>query len=416
MRVLNLFPYFFEDQAVKCDDPIEFLNARITSRLITEPDLEETIFRQMYEFFELKGLMNTESKNFPISRFLIDIHQYMSIESSENSSPANLVTRKGVGQLMMANDCTVIPQLAHVLIENCSSIAERFSPKDLFFENMAVWGNYFGYNINLKRFIIDLDNPHFAPFDADTTHIDCGDLVPVLLSNDINDKCFTHWIMQRMNDIFQLESVIKLIDKPLFIFSYQPLRWQLESLNLFFGQHNPMFAVISSPVKFKRLIIPRGVHNQWFYGKFLAFLYTQGLRKSFPLRPRKIFISRGDASGRKISNERELYDLLFLNDFEIVDFAKLQFSTQISIIRSAEVVIFVCGSSGMNLLFANPCTKVGVITANSVANNLSDPWVDVCGNFGLSNVKVIPATLSVPGSPNSDLLVSLPHFSDFVSG
>lgn len=69
---------------------------------------------------------------------------------------------------------------------------------------------------------------------------------------------------------------------------------------------------------------------------------------------KKIFISRKDASSRKIINEDELFALLKTKGFKRYYLTQMSLLEQISLFHNAEIIISSVGSGLTNILFCNP--------------------------------------------------------------
>jgi hypothetical protein len=73
---------------------------------------------------------------------------------------------------------------------------------------------------------------------------------------------------------------------------------------------------------------------------------------------KKIFISRQDASARKIINEDEVFSLLLTHGFERYHLTRMSLIDQIMLFKNAEVIVSVLGSGLTNLMFCNPEVQV----------------------------------------------------------
>lgn len=96
-------------------------------------------------------------------------------------------------------------------------------------------------------------------------------------------------------------------------------------------------------------------------------------------RPRKLYISRADARGRKILNEAEMAAALARQGFETVALGRLGAARQIELFQSATHVVGVHGAGLTNLLFAPQGTKVLEILPPLVAT--PDYWL-LCSAAG----------------------------------
>ena len=72
----------------------------------------------------------------------------------------------------------------------------------------------------------------------------------------------------------------------------------------------------------------------------------------------RIFISREDASHRKLLNEDEVFTTLEKYGFKLVKLSELSFVEKIQLFHSAEVIISPHGAGLANLTFCNPDTKI----------------------------------------------------------
>jgi capsular polysaccharide biosynthesis protein len=89
------------------------------------------------------------------------------------------------------------------------------------------------------------------------------------------------------------------------------------------------------------------------------FLRTSFLPRTEQIRAgRRIYISRGQASYRRVLNEGEVIEFLSQYGFENVSFENLLVSEQALLMASAEVVIGPHGSGLSNIVFCNPKTKI----------------------------------------------------------
>ena len=73
---------------------------------------------------------------------------------------------------------------------------------------------------------------------------------------------------------------------------------------------------------------------------------------------KKIFISRQDASARKIINEDEVFSLLVTHGFERYHLTRMSLIDQIMLFKNAEVIVSSLGSGLTNLMFCNPEVQV----------------------------------------------------------
>lgn len=75
-------------------------------------------------------------------------------------------------------------------------------------------------------------------------------------------------------------------------------------------------------------------------------------------KPRRIYLSRRDASCRRVLNEEDISALLHRYEFEIVTASNLTVAQQAALLRDAEIVVAPHGASLTNIVFCRPGTPV----------------------------------------------------------
>jgi capsular polysaccharide biosynthesis protein len=73
---------------------------------------------------------------------------------------------------------------------------------------------------------------------------------------------------------------------------------------------------------------------------------------------RRLYVSRKEASYRRVTNEDQVMKLLEEFDFRIVQLEKLTVAEQIQLFHSAEVIVAPHGAGLANVMFCSPGTKV----------------------------------------------------------
>ncbi|MCB9276521.1 MAG: glycosyltransferase family 61 protein [Lewinellaceae bacterium] len=100
----------------------------------------------------------------------------------------------------------------------------------------------------------------------------------------------------------------------------------------------------------------------WLPGKALAYIRKQtfaSLRIPHSSNPAKlIYISRGDAQKRKITNEHEIQSFLRNRGFDIIRMNEYSIEDQIQIISSAKMIVAPHGAGLTHLAFAPHDVKV----------------------------------------------------------
>ncbi|WP_207462028.1 glycosyltransferase family 61 protein [Azospirillum sp. SYSU D00513] len=133
-----------------------------------------------------------------------------------------------------------------------------------------------------------------------------------------------------------------------------------------------------------------------------ALLEHQGLR---PKPWRKIYVSRRDASIRRVSNEEALMEALAPHGFELICPGDLSFEDQIKVFSEAEIVVGPHGAGMANVAFMTPGTKVVEIFSRTVLERR--PFRDISLTKGLRYCAVVSPDRSLP-SHSSDFTVAPP--------
>lgn len=112
--------------------------------------------------------------------------------------------------------------------------------------------------------------------------------------------------------------------------------------------------------------------------------------------PKKLYISRADASRRKVTNEDEVINLLVKHKFFCATLSNLSFQEQINFFHAAEIIVLPHGAASANLFMAHNCKKViellpsigGGYTTQILCQILNIEYIPVeCRNH-FSNMKV----------------------------
>jgi capsular polysaccharide biosynthesis protein len=73
---------------------------------------------------------------------------------------------------------------------------------------------------------------------------------------------------------------------------------------------------------------------------------------------KRIYISREDATHRKVLNEEEVFSILKKYGFKLIKLSTLSFEEKIELFYGAEVIVSPHGAALTNLIFCNPGTKI----------------------------------------------------------
>lgn len=116
------------------------------------------------------------------------------------------------------------------------------------------------------------------------------------------------------------------------------------------------------PPNFKNITQIQAKHN--LYAIESLFFIRNKLLKLASTNPslKRIFISRKNASGRRVYNEGEVYTLLKKYDFSIFYPEEHSLLEQVAIFKNAEFIVGATGAAFTNLLFCNDNCKVICLT------------------------------------------------------
>lgn len=110
----------------------------------------------------------------------------------------------------------------------------------------------------------------------------------------------------------------------------------------------------------KELIIPSftGGHRPSWVGHFLRQELLPNMNLKSSTKKTRIYISRANASKRRIQNEEKVVDYLSQFGFQSVKLETLPIKKQMELFATAEYVVAPHGAGLANLIFCQPGTKV----------------------------------------------------------
>jgi capsular polysaccharide biosynthesis protein len=97
-------------------------------------------------------------------------------------------------------------------------------------------------------------------------------------------------------------------------------------------------------------------------------------------RRRKVYVSRGDAPGRRIINEDEIVRFLTTIGFEVVRPGDHSFADQIEIFRSVDIVVAPHGAGLTNMVFAPAGTTLIEMFGDNYINGCYWALANICGH------------------------------------
>ena len=186
-----------------------------------------------------------------------------------------------------------------------------------------------------------------------------GKKVAVLTTDGSNT--YYHWLFDILPRIHLLKKagIFESID--IFILPKLKHDFQKTSISYFNIPNSKILEIEDNQAVFaNELIVPSlpselGTVNLWA----LNFIRDTFLLDSSHLNlRRKVYISRKNATARRLLNEDEIIEYLIGLDFEIIEAENLSFIEQVKLFSEAEVVVSPHGSGLSNIVFCNKKTKV----------------------------------------------------------
>lgn len=164
---------------------------------------------------------------------------------------------------------------------------------------------------------------------------------------------YHHWLVEAL-----LKLVVSQLDYKNYVLllpaSYQP--FALQSLQKFEFQKIVYLKEKHIYRVDKAMVISNP--NSGFFDK----IHINNMRDFWSKKPskpsRKIYISRRNAALRVITNEDEIYPLLYEYGYEVIETQTLSFQEQINLFADTKEVISIHGAALTNMVFMQPGTKV----------------------------------------------------------
>ena len=170
---------------------------------------------------------------------------------------------------------------------------------------------------------------------------------------------FFHWMIECLPRLAALEEYVQLFDGIIIPPNPQPFHYEsLAALGV--GADRLIEASPKLHLKmehFLRRIIPARDNpapwlHLWYKEKFIRPLNLQ-------VEPgRKIYISRSDASHRKVSNSEEVHAMVSALGFEVIALSRLSFIDQAKLFYTSDVIVGEHGAGLANLVYCRKATKV----------------------------------------------------------
>jgi hypothetical protein len=186
-----------------------------------------------------------------------------------------------------------------------------------------------------------------------------GKKVAVLTTDGSNT--YYHWLFDILPRIQLLKKAGIFEDVDIFILPQLKHDFQKSSLSYFNVPSSKILEIEDDEaVLTDNLIVPSlpselGTVNLWALN-FIRYTFLSATSNLTPHR--KIYISRKNATARRLLNESEIIEFLTGLGFEIIEAENLAFDDQVKIFSQAEIIVSPHGSGLSNIVFCNKKTKV----------------------------------------------------------
>lgn len=191
---------------------------------------------------------------------------------------------------------------------------------------------------------------------------------------------YYHWLFDVLPRLHLLEGVRPQIEKYALPEALSAV--QLESLRYAGVNPSQIFPLVRGrKVYCERLLVPslpgsEGSVPDWTV-QFLRSTFGAPSRGREPRR--KIYLSRADATERRVVNEPELITLLEARGFDVVTPGDLSFREQVRLFADADTVVGAHGAGLANLVFADDCRVVELFSPQYLR---PDCYFTLCRQLG----------------------------------
>jgi len=175
---------------------------------------------------------------------------------------------------------------------------------------------------------------------------------------DLWAESYGHWLSFGLGRLAYIEREIKRDKIDHFIVPSRLKRVQTDTLKLMGIPLDKVISVADVPsIKCERLVLSTWSH--FIDPIVIDFLRKEFLKSTKPSRfGKRLYISRQRSTGRRLSNEAEVLDVLEPLGFETVFCEDISFEDQVAMFAQADVILGAHGSDLSNVLFCRRGTKI----------------------------------------------------------
>ena len=182
-----------------------------------------------------------------------------------------------------------------------------------------------------------------------------------VISHEYAYNNFSHWVFDILPKISLLQESNYIDVCDWFLVGHSRKKYQLDSLRVLGIPDNKIIQLApGAHYQAQKIVLPRlcGYNQQYQPAWKIKFLKEE-FGHSLALKSnRKLFISRSDASFRRLVGEDDLFDLLSQIGFEKVTLSGFSLKETVRLFAEAQAVVGPFGSGLMNIAFCAPNTKV----------------------------------------------------------
>ena len=185
--------------------------------------------------------------------------------------------------------------------------------------------------------------------------------------NEFSDNFF-HWFTEALPKMVYVKNKFK--SDIIFHIPFPLKDYQSASLN--YCQLNFLVAEGNVTIFYKLRIVENVYKYPGYYHPELMQETAQLITKSFTdgkIKNRKIYITRKNASRRKIVNESEIIEVVMRHGFEIFDFDNIDFQQQVAIIVNTSILVSLHGGALTNMIFMEPGSTIVEFLPKQIMND-----------------------------------------------
>jgi len=171
---------------------------------------------------------------------------------------------------------------------------------------------------------------------------------------------YYHWTIESLPRLAGVERYEKETgEQPTIIVPEDPSSWMLESLELL-GIDDDRICQLDTHCAVDRLVVPTHpgptpAECEWLHNQMQATVNKSATNQAYEAR---IYISRQNATRRRVKNEQEVVDLLQSYGFKKYILEEMSVSDQVALFSNAEFIVAPHGAGLTNVVYADSATVI----------------------------------------------------------